>query len=213
MNLISLAIVSIYSRPTQGKNIVYCEEGRNQNTFFHKSMALSLKASVWLETETCGRMETATLTHNFFWPYNIVLSLRPHLALLLHLSQEILNQRPLWSTVCYLQGLISSLPKRRTQPVLIRGGGRVAPCSHHSPSSDSTDDCKLALTQDSHCRRCYSHEHLHKWFRNTHTFPFQRDCFHLFSQVLPVKRISDWRLGQESICNKNATHGHFWSSI
>ena len=55
--------------------------------------------------------------------------------------------------LCYLQGLASSLLTRRTQSVL----------------ADSTDRCKLRLTQDWHS---VLREHLHISFHNTHTFPF-----------------------------------------
>ena len=78
-------------------------------------------------------------------------------------------------------------------------GGFAPNCGYGSQSVDSTDRCNLRLTQDWHC---IPRVHLHISFQNTIThFRLTTWLIHLFLQVLPVQRISDWRLDQGSICN------------
>ena len=64
-------------------------------------------------------------------------------------------------------------------------------------------DSRLSLTLPvSHVGICIYH-----FITHTHISIQPCDCFHLFSQVRPVQRISDWQLGQGSVCNNQCLHG------
>ena len=102
------------------------------------------------ETGRGRRKETGILTHTFFfWSYHNVLSLRPHLALLLHLGRgEVINWRP-------------------------TGSPWAQPGAQLLVSISVTDRCLMAasetrLTYTAHLSRGY----LHISFHNTYTFPF-----------------------------------------
>ena len=135
------------------------------------------------ETEIGRQIQTPILTHNFFF-----------------------------AAMCNLQGLTSSLSTRGTQPVLGREAASPRSSGHSSLSPDWTDYCKLALTDwDPLHTETQDWPYL-KWVYayiislRPHISVQSRDCFRLFSPVRPEQRISDWRLGQGSICNTRTVH-------
>ena len=123
--------------------LFYTHDEWRTTTLSYKNITLFLlfgvKASVvWERQMDWGRQrQTVILTHNFL------------------------------AALCYLQGLMSSLLMRHTQPVFARG--HLAHCGHGFLSANSASHCKLALTQDSHWLRT-SHGHLHISFHHAHNF-------------------------------------------
>ena len=65
-----------------------------------------------------------------------------------------------------------------------------------------TDRSLLAASWDCLRTACISHGHLHIFFHNSHTFPLNHMTVsaYLYERVL-FREISDWCLGQGSICN------------
>ena len=153
------------------------------------------------EAETRRRRQTAILTHNFLsWPCQVVLSSSPHLALLLFLGRGYSTGGPLWHTLCYLQSFTFSITTQRTQQVPVRWPlDPLAVTVLSLPTWLTVEIWHWATTSRLELLR----GHLHISFHNTHDFCLTRECFRLFLQVRPVQRISDWRLGQEPICNIN----------
>ena len=101
-------------------------------------------------------------------------------------------------TLCYLQGLTFSLPTRLTRIVRTRGlldrmRTRFSICQLDWTLQGGIDRLPL--------RPKLSRAHVHMLFHNAHDFRSTHDCSRLFSRVRPTRKISDWRLGQESICN------------
>ena len=112
---------------------------------------------------------------------------KTHLALLLLLGQGYSTGGLVWATGPSWR----TLSNCKLSPTLSTGG--------HSSQWGAFTDCKLVLTLAftvSNWLNC--HGHLHILFHNAH---FRLDhviFFYLFTQV---RCISDWRLGQGSICN------------
>ena len=111
-------------------------------SFFQKNSLFILeketKSSVMCEMERGRQRQTVILTHNF------------------------------WATQCYLQSLTSSLPRRRTQRVLIR-----RPPTYPQPwFSICRLDWPLLAEINSKLRLQLKHSHgqLHSSFHNTHNF-------------------------------------------
>ena len=124
--------------------------GRRTITLGYKNITLFfllwVKTSVVRQRQREGGRETVTLTHSLFfsWPYNAVLSSMPCLAYLSLLGRR--EER--YSTGGPLYVIFKTLGFLFRRDVLKRSapGSRLVLCSYGSPSADSTDRCKLALT-------------------------------------------------------------------
>ena len=83
---------------------------------------------------------------------------------------------------------VGSWPQRGAQPL----------------ACTSVTNCSLLATSwlqdwDSHC--CISQRHLHISFHNSHMFPFNHATAFTYFHMCLVQRISDWQLGQGSVCD------------